>query len=77
MVRNLANSELAANLDIDSQQHYLCLAAAYAVLQWVELENNMVIATGSLKVTFNGSFHHMYIDANSRLVTLMDQFHQC
>ncbi|KAG9145174.1 hypothetical protein Leryth_008959 [Lithospermum erythrorhizon] len=66
LVKNLAavdHSELS--LDTYYKQYYLCLAAAAAIIKWIEAEKGIIITNHSLVVTFNGSFDHMNIDASS------------
>ncbi|XP_051114456.1 DNA mismatch repair protein MSH4 [Andrographis paniculata] len=66
LVKNLAAKEPSAlGLDSYYKQYYLCLAAASAIIKWIEAEKGLIITNHSLSVTFNGSFDHMNIDATS------------
>ncbi|CAN8324945.1 unnamed protein product [Cochlearia groenlandica] len=77
LVQNLAAEEpLALGLDTYYKQHYLSLAAAAAIIKWIETEKGVIVTNHSLTVTFNGSFDHMNIDATSvENLELIDPFH--
>ncbi|GMN31146.1 hypothetical protein TIFTF001_003124 [Ficus carica] len=66
LIKSLAAKEPSAlGLDTYYKQYYLCLAAAAAIIKWIEAERGLIVTNHSLLVTFNGSFDHMNIDATS------------
>ncbi|KAH9777180.1 DNA mismatch repair protein MSH4 [Citrus sinensis] len=77
MIKNLAAKEPSAlSLDTYYKQYYLCLAAAAAIIKWIEAEKGVIVTNHSLSVTFNGSFDHMNIDATSvRNLEIIEPLH--
>ncbi|KAL9433834.1 hypothetical protein AB3S75_028636 [Citrus x aurantiifolia] len=77
MIKNLAAKEPSAlSLDTYYKQYYLCLAAAAAIIKWIEAEKGVIVTNHSLSVTFNGSFDHMNIDATSvRNLEIVEPLH--
>ncbi|CAH8337856.1 unnamed protein product [Eruca vesicaria subsp. sativa] len=77
LIQNLASEEpLTLGLDTYYKQHYLSLAAAAAIIKWIEAEKGVIVTNHSLTVTFNGSFDHMNIDATSvENLEIIDPFH--
>nr|CAB3457960.1 unnamed protein product [Digitaria exilis] len=77
MVKNLsARDPSALGLDTYCKQYYLCLAAAFATIKWIESEKGVFITNHSLSVTFNGSFDHMNIDSTSvQTLEIIDPLH--
>ncbi|XP_031392711.1 DNA mismatch repair protein MSH4 isoform X1 [Punica granatum] len=77
LIKNLAAKEPSAlGLDTYYKQYYLCLAATAATIKWIEAEKGVIVTNHSLLVTFNGSFHHMNIDAASvQNLEIIEPFH--
>ncbi|CAN0908443.1 DNA mismatch repair protein MSH4 [Linum grandiflorum] len=77
LVKSLAAQVPSAlGLETYYKQYYLCLAAASAIIKWIEAEKGVIVTNHSLSVTFNGSFDHMNIDATSvHNLELIDPLH--
>eukprot|EP00850_Spirogloea_muscicola_P017828 SM000157S02058 [mRNA] locus=s157:50974:56629:- [translate_table: standard] len=66
LLQDLASQEtLQQTMDSHQKEYYLSLAAAAALFKWLDSDKGVMVTHHSLQITYNGSFDHMHIDANS------------